>query len=52
MGRIAVFVEGGSAVFGAKPMDEVFDACEDGDAPWLLEILEDGGGVDDISTFL
>ena len=30
-------------------MDEVFDAVEDGDVPWLLEVLDDG--VDDISPF-
>ena len=30
-------------------MDEVFDACEDGDVPWLLEIMDDG--IDDIGTF-
>merc|ERR1719472_596718 len=29
-------------------MDEVFDACEDGDVPWLLEIMDDG--IDDIDA--
>ena len=40
------------SVFAAQIMDDVFDACEDGDAPWLLEILEDDGGMEYISTFV
>ena len=28
--------------------EELFFACEDGDAKWLIEILETDGGVDNI----